>query len=92
MSTFTTIASLQRLTNRELDILFRSVTDRPADCREGTPERREALATLALIRAVIAQRQAHRPKPAPEAVVKKMTEKAGCISGSARGRASAAAD
>jgi len=63
MSTFTTIASLQRLTDRELDILFRTVTGRLAGCREGTPERREALATLALIRRVIAQRQAHRPKP-----------------------------
>ena len=63
MSTFTTIASLQRLTDRELDILFRSVTERLAGCREGTPERREALATLALIRRVIAQRRVHRPKP-----------------------------
>ena len=60
MSTFTTIAALQRLPGRELDILFQSVTDRLAGCREGTPERREALATLALIRRVIAQRQAHR--------------------------------
>ena len=64
MSTFTTIASLQRLSGRELDILFRSVTERLAGCREGTPERREALATLALIRRVIAQRQAHRPESA----------------------------
>jgi hypothetical protein len=63
MSTFTTIASLQRLSGQELDILFRTVTDRLAGCREGTPERREVLATLALIRRVIAQRQAHRPKP-----------------------------
>jgi len=63
MSTFTTIFDLQRLTDRELDILFKSVTDRLAGCREGTPERREALATLALIRRVIAQRQAHRPRP-----------------------------
>ena len=63
MSTFTTITDLQRLTERELDILFRSVSERLAVCREGTPERREALATLALIRRVIAQRQAHRPKP-----------------------------
>lgn len=63
MSTFTTIASLQHLTDRELGILFRSVTDRLAGCREGTPERREALATLALIRRVIAQRQAGRSKP-----------------------------
>jgi hypothetical protein len=63
MSTFTTIEGLQRLSSRELDMLFRSVTDRLAGCREGTPERREALATLALIRRVIAQRQAHRPKP-----------------------------
>ena len=63
MSTFTTIASLQRLTDRELDILFRSVTERLAGCREGTPERREALASLALIRRVIAQRQAPSPKP-----------------------------
>jgi hypothetical protein len=30
MSTFTTIAGLQRLTDRELDILFRTVTDRLA--------------------------------------------------------------
>ena len=63
MSTFTTIASLERLTDRELDILFRTVTDRLASCREGTPERREALATLALIRRVRAQRQASRPNP-----------------------------
>lgn len=63
MSTFTTMDSLQRLTDRELDILFRSVLERLAGCREGTPERREALATLALVRRVIAQRQAHRPKP-----------------------------
>lgn len=63
MSTFTTIASLQCLTDRELDILFRSVTDRLAGYREGTPERREALATLALIRRAIAQRKAQRPKP-----------------------------
>ena len=63
MSTFTTIASLERLTDRELDILFRSVQDRLAGCREGTAERREALATLALIRRVIAQRQAHSPRP-----------------------------
>ena len=49
-------AIAQPLTDRELDILFRSVTDRLAGCRE-------ALATLALIRRVIAQRQAHRPKP-----------------------------
>jgi len=63
MSTFTTIAGLQRLADRELDILFRTVTDRLAGCREGTPERREALATLALIRRVIAQHHAYRPKP-----------------------------
>jgi hypothetical protein len=63
MSTFTTIADLQRLTERELNILFRSVSERLAACREGTPERREALATLALIRRVIAQREAQRPKP-----------------------------
>jgi len=63
MSTFTTIFDLQRLTDRELDILFRTVLERLAGCREGTPERREALATLALIRRVIAQRQAHRPRP-----------------------------
>jgi hypothetical protein len=44
ISTFTTIAQLARLTDRELDILFRTVTDRLAGCREGTPERREALA------------------------------------------------
>ena len=63
MSTFTTIAALARFTDRELHILFRTVTERLATCAEGTPERREALATLALIRRVIAQRQAHRPKP-----------------------------
>ena len=63
MSTFTTIEGLQRLTDRELDILFRSVSERLAACREGTTERREALATLALIRRVIAQRQAGRPRP-----------------------------
>lgn len=63
MSTFTTIADLQRLTDRELHILFRIVTDRLAGYSESAPERREALATLALIRRVIAQRQAHRPKP-----------------------------
>jgi hypothetical protein len=63
MSTFTTIADLQRLTGKELDILLRTVTQRLATYAEGTAERREALATLALIRRVIAQRQAHRPKP-----------------------------
>ena len=63
MSTFTTIASLQRLTDRELHILFSTVTQRLAGYAECTAERREALATLALIRRVIAQRQAHRPKP-----------------------------
>lgn len=63
MSTFTTIAGLQHLTDRELDILFRSVTERLASYADGTPERRETLATLALVRRVIAQRQAHRPKP-----------------------------
>ena len=63
MSTFTTIAALARLTDRELHILFSTVTQRLATYGEGTPERREALATLALIRRVIAQRQAHRPKP-----------------------------
>ena len=63
MSTFTTIAELQRLTDRELDILHLAVTQRLAGYAEGTAERREALATLALIRRVIAQRQAHRPKP-----------------------------
>lgn len=63
MSTFTTIADLQRLTDRELHILFRSVTERLAGYSERSAERREALATLALIRRVIAQRQAHRPKP-----------------------------
>lgn len=63
MSTFTTIADLQRLTDRELDILFRSVLERLAGYGEVAPERREALATLALIRRVIAQRQASRPKP-----------------------------
>ena len=64
MSTFTTIAALARLTGWELDILLRSVTGRLAGYNEGTPERREVLATLARIRRVIAQRQAHRPKPA----------------------------
>ena len=54
MSTFTTIAGLQRLTDRELDFLLRQVTDRLAGYAEGTAERREALATLALIRRVIA--------------------------------------
>ncbi len=63
MSTFTTIADLQRLTDRELDILFRSVLERLAGYSECAPERREALATLALIRRVIAQRQANRPRP-----------------------------
>ena len=63
MSTFTTIAALARPTDRELDLLYRSVLDRLAGYSEGTAERREALATLALIRRVIAQRQAHRPKP-----------------------------
>lgn len=57
MSTFTTIASLQRLTDREFDILFGSVTDRLAGYAKGTPERREVLATPALIRRVIAQRE-----------------------------------
>jgi hypothetical protein len=45
MSTFTTIAGLQRLTDRELDFLYRSVLDRLAGHKEGTSERREALAT-----------------------------------------------
>lgn len=63
MSTFTTIADLQRLTDRELDILLRSVLERLAGYSEAAPERREALATLALIRRVIAQRQASRPTP-----------------------------
>ena len=63
MSTFTTIAGLQRLTDRELDFLYRSVLDRLAGYSEGSAWRREALATLDLIRRVIAQRQAHRPKP-----------------------------
>lgn len=45
MSTFTTIASLQCLTDRELDILFRTVTERLAVYREGTSERREAMAS-----------------------------------------------
>ena len=63
MSTFTTIAQLTRLTDRELHILFSTATERLATYCEGTQERREAEATLALIRRVIAQRQAHRPKP-----------------------------
>lgn len=63
MSTFTTFAELQRLSDRELNLLFRSVQDRLAGCAEGTRERREALATLDLIRRVIALRQTHRPKP-----------------------------
>ncbi len=63
MSTFTTIADPRRLTDRELDILLLSVTEQIAGYREGTPERREALATLALIRRVVAQRQVSRPKP-----------------------------
>ena len=63
MSTFTTIADLQRLTDRELHIMFRTVTERLATYEDCAPERREALATLALLRRVIAQRQAHRPKP-----------------------------
>jgi hypothetical protein len=63
VSTFTTIAELQRLTDRELHIMFRTATQRLAAYEECAPERREALATLALIRRVIAQRQAHGPKP-----------------------------
>jgi hypothetical protein len=63
MSTFSTIAGLQRLTDGELDFLCRSVTDRLAGYKQGTPERREALATLALIRRVIARRQARGPRP-----------------------------
>lgn len=63
MSTFTTIADLQLLTDRELDILFRSVTERLAGYGEAAPERREAIATLDMIRRVIARRQASRPKP-----------------------------
>lgn len=39
------------------------VLDRLAGYAEGTAERREALATLALIRRVMAVRQAHAPKP-----------------------------
>jgi hypothetical protein len=41
MSTFTTIAELQRLTDRELNLLLRIVQDWLAGCREGTRERRE---------------------------------------------------
>ena len=63
MSTFTTSASLQRLTDRELDIMFRCVSERLSGCGEGTPQRREALATLDLIRREINARQARRPKP-----------------------------
>ena len=64
MSTFTTIAGLQHLTDRELDILFRwSVTERLAGYAEGTAERREALTTVALIRRVIGQCKARKPKP-----------------------------
>ena len=63
MSTFTTIEGLQRLTDRELHIMFAAVTQRLAAYDEGAPERREALAKIAMISRVIAQRQAHRPKP-----------------------------
>jgi len=42
MSTFTTIASLQRLTDRELDILFRSVNERLARSRRHAGEPRSA--------------------------------------------------
>lgn len=57
MSTFTTIAALARLTDRELNFLYRSVLDRLAGYSEGTAERRD------LICRVIVKRQAHRPKP-----------------------------
>lgn len=63
MSTFTTSAELARLTDRELDIMFRSVMERLSGCAEGAPERREALATLALIRREMTVRQSRRPKP-----------------------------
>lgn len=63
LSTFITIAELQRLNERELDLMLRSVLDRLAGYAEGSAERREALATLAMIRRAIALRQAQRPKP-----------------------------
>lgn len=63
MSTFTTSASLQHLTDRELDIMFRCVSERLSHCAEATPERREALATLALIRREMTVRHSRRPKP-----------------------------
>lgn len=63
MSTFIKIADLQRLTERELHIQFRIVSDRLPGLRIGSPEYREALTTLDLIRRVLAQRQAQRPKP-----------------------------
>ena len=44
----------------------------------------------ALPLAHISPSQSHSPYPAPEKLVKKMTAKEGCISGSGRGRASAA--
>jgi hypothetical protein len=43
MNTFTTIAELQRLTDRELHIMLRSVMDRLAGYAEGTAERRVEL-------------------------------------------------
>jgi len=63
MSTFTTIRFVSTPYRPRAPILFRSVTDRLAGYREGTPERREAQATLALIRRVIAQREARSPRP-----------------------------
>ena len=61
MSTFITIAGLQRLTDRELDILHRCVLDRLAGHAEGIAERREALATLSVMRRVIARRKTAKP-------------------------------
>ena len=55
MSTFTTIAEMQRLADRELHILFTTVTERLARYDEDTEERR------APFRRVIAQRRTHRP-------------------------------
>jgi hypothetical protein len=43
--------------------VLKSVKDRLAGFREGTPGAPRTLATLALIRRVIANAQAHRPKP-----------------------------
>jgi hypothetical protein len=63
MCPFVTINELQRLSERELHILYRIISDRLPGYAIGSSERRDAIAALGLIRRVIAQRQAQPPKP-----------------------------